>query len=260
MAMVSVTFGGQKVGEYSLDKQVTVVGRDPSCEIHIDNLGVSRTHCQFIRRGNAYVLQDMNSQNGTYVNGKRIGEHFLNDGDEILVGKYTLTFSAQGVAASAPSVPAQKDDLVSDALRTYVMDGAKIRERLSEMRASSPGEPPAAQPAPPMPAGVPSAGAAAGPSGSGPRRAIDHAIDFDPLRPRRPLTATLPRPSAPSGGGMKTVLYLSVAINLVLIGLVAALIVFLLRFAARVGPPQAPASPVPAAEPAQAPAAGPAAQ
>ena len=59
-----------------------VVGREPSCDIHIDNLGISRNHCAFVTKGEAFLVQDLNSSNGTYVNGQKITERFLNDGDE----------------------------------------------------------------------------------------------------------------------------------------------------------------------------------
>ena len=116
MAMVSVVFNGQIIGEFPLDKPAVVVGRDAGCDIQIDNLGISRTHCQFIRRGSQYLVQDMNSSNGTYVNGQKIGEHYLNDGDQILVGKHTLIYQPFRTVASAgpPAPPASYADAAAD--------------------------------------------------------------------------------------------------------------------------------------------------
>src|SRR3982751_2435822 len=92
MAYVTVIFGGKEEKTYPLDKSRLVVGREPKCEIQIDNLGISREHCAFSQRGEAYLIQDLNSSNGTYVNGKKITEHFLNNDDEIIIGKYKLLF------------------------------------------------------------------------------------------------------------------------------------------------------------------------
>jgi predicted component of type VI protein secretion system len=132
MASVVLSFSGREVKTYELDKPATVVGRDPGVDIVVDNLGVSRSHCQFLKRGDVFVIQDMNSSNGTYVNGKRVTEHNLNDNDQIVVGKYTLTYKAQGkAAAKAGPGPA---GVIPDSLNTYMMDGDKIRERLEDMR------------------------------------------------------------------------------------------------------------------------------
>ena len=141
-ATITIIFGGQEQQTFPLDKPSIVVGRDASCDIQIDNLGISRNHCQFLRRGSAYVVQDMNSSNGTFVNGKRIAEHYLNDQDEVIVGKYTLKFRNDEQAAQAQAVE-QKE--VPDTLNTYVMDGTKIQEQLARMRGQgapvAPGQP-----------------------------------------------------------------------------------------------------------------------
>jgi predicted component of type VI protein secretion system len=237
MPSVTVTFGGEVVGEFPVEKNVCVVGREATCEIHIDNLGVSRTHCQFIKRGQAYVLQDMNSANGTYVNGKRVGEHYLNDGDEILIGKHTMKYKAQGVAQPPASATAAPEADMGDALHTYVMDGAKIRERLAGMHATGEEEAPA--PAGQIPgtarlSAVP--GASGGGAGSGaPMKAADHALEFDPLKPRSRPTAQVQRPYHSAGGGgtggdgVKFLLYFSLVTNLVLIGLIVLLIMYLMK-------------------------------
>lgn len=134
-ATVTVIFGGQEQKTIPLDKPRLVVGREPTCEIHIDNLGISRQHCAFAARGEAYVVQDMGSSNGTFVNGRKITEHFLNDADEVMIGKYTLKFKNDAQAAPAPAANAEGEAGVPDTLNTYVMDGAKIQEQLAKMRA-----------------------------------------------------------------------------------------------------------------------------
>jgi predicted component of type VI protein secretion system len=282
MAKITVSLGGVPQGEYPVDEPVAVVGRDASCQIRIDNLGISRTHCQLIKRGDDFVIQDMGSANGTYVNGKRIEEHVLKDGNEILLGKYALKFSLEDVAAAAPEKPKTEAGDMDDVIHTYVMDGEKIRERLGQMRAAGgppedqpvpaaggePAAPPAqAPPAPgtptPRPAPAPSPKEATGPVPPLPRRAMDHALDFDPLKPQ---TQTRARPSAgtqrytrpPAGGGSKALLYMSLATNLLLITLLGVLIAFLWKMMQQQGraapAPRLPTvtSPAPTQAPAEA--------
>lgn len=154
MASVTVIFGGQEQQTYQLDKPKMVVGREPTCEIHIDNLGISRAHCAFVNKNDAFVVQDLGSSNGTYVNGRKVNEHFLNDADEVIIGKYTLKFKNELQAAAVASPEAGAAPGVPDTLNTYVMDGAKIQEQLAKMRASQ-GQ------SGPTPAAAPAAGATA---------------------------------------------------------------------------------------------------
>jgi pSer/pThr/pTyr-binding forkhead associated (FHA) protein len=148
MASVIVIFGGQEQKTFQLDQPRMVVGRDATCEIPIDNLGISRNHCAFAARGEAFVVQDLGSSNGTFVNGRKITEHFLNDGDEIVIGKYTLKFKNEAQVAS-PSAEAKAGDNVPDTMNTYVMDGAKIQEQLAKMRAGQSAQAPASPSGPP---------------------------------------------------------------------------------------------------------------
>src|SRR5947207_2071829 len=140
MASVTVIFGGKEEKTYQLDKSRLVVGREPKCDIQIDNLGISREHCAFSQRGEAYLIQDLNSSNGTYVNGKKITEHFLNNDDEIIIGKYKLLFRND---AQQPAKEAKAADVpIPDTLNTYVMDGPKIQQQLEKMRSGkSPADP-----------------------------------------------------------------------------------------------------------------------
>src|SRR5207245_245512 len=82
----------------------------------------------------SFVLQDLGSSNGTYVNGRKITEHFLNDADEVIIGKYTLRFKNEAQAVAAAAKTPESDTGVPDTLNTYVMDGAKIQEQLAKMR------------------------------------------------------------------------------------------------------------------------------
>ena len=81
-----------------LGPEVTRVGRHPESEIFLDDITVSRRHAEFGREGASYVVKDVGSLNGTYVNRERIEEVTLTSGDEVQIGKFKLVFLATGQA------------------------------------------------------------------------------------------------------------------------------------------------------------------
>jgi pSer/pThr/pTyr-binding forkhead associated (FHA) protein len=88
--------GGGRVGEsFAVDGERMSIGRRPDSEVFLDDVTVSRDHALLIRRGEDWYLDDCGSLNGTYVNRSRIESHRLQEGDEVQVGKYKLTFHAR---------------------------------------------------------------------------------------------------------------------------------------------------------------------
>ena len=88
-----VRSGGGRVGEtFHPSGERTVVGRSPECDIFLDDVTVSRKHAVLSRNGNDFVIEDLGSLNGTFVNRRRIESVNLEDGDELQIGKYRLTF------------------------------------------------------------------------------------------------------------------------------------------------------------------------
>ncbi len=89
--------GGGRVGEsFALDeRERTTIGRRPESDVFLDDVTVSRDHALLIRRAEGWYLDDMGSLNGTYVNRSRIESQRLEEGDEVQIGKYKLTFHAR---------------------------------------------------------------------------------------------------------------------------------------------------------------------
>jgi pSer/pThr/pTyr-binding forkhead associated (FHA) protein len=88
--------GGGKVGQsYPLEGERLTIGRSPDAEIFLDDVTVSRDHAVLVRRSGEWFLDDSGSLKGTYVNRRRIESHKLQDGDELQVGKYKLTYLAR---------------------------------------------------------------------------------------------------------------------------------------------------------------------
>ncbi|WP_077001334.1 FHA domain-containing protein [Variovorax sp. KK3] len=80
------------VRQVNIKGSLTSVGRDPQCDVHIDSLGVSRRHASIHWTGDRFVLTDLASFNGTFVNDQRIESHPLKNGDAITIGDCQLRF------------------------------------------------------------------------------------------------------------------------------------------------------------------------
>jgi len=92
-AALVIRAGGGRVGEsFPLNADRMTIGRRPDSDIFLDDVTVSRDHALLVRRSGDYYLDDLGSLNGTYVNRHRIESHRLEDGDELQVGKFKLTY------------------------------------------------------------------------------------------------------------------------------------------------------------------------
>ena len=95
-AALVIRSGGGRTGEsFSLADDRIAVGRRPDSGIFLDDVTVSRDHAVLVRRGADYWLDDCGSLNGTYVNRRRVESHRLEDGDELQIGKYKLTYRSK---------------------------------------------------------------------------------------------------------------------------------------------------------------------
>ena len=99
MATLKLTFNGEKIEEIELNKEVISIGRKNDNDIHIDNLSVSGHHAKITTVLNDSFVEDLQSTNGTYVNGTLIKKQALIHGDIIRIGKHELVYD--NVEASA---------------------------------------------------------------------------------------------------------------------------------------------------------------
>lgn len=84
---------GAKAGSrYPVTKQFTTIGRHPESDIFLDDVTVSRRHAEVHRDGEAVLISDAGSLNGTYLNRSRIESGSLRSGDEVQIGKFKLVF------------------------------------------------------------------------------------------------------------------------------------------------------------------------
>jgi len=82
---------GPEIGtRYSVVGEQTTLGRVPDCDIQLDDFTVSRQHAVVVRQGSAWLIRDLGSLNGTYVNGERVEEAALTQGDDVQIGRFRL--------------------------------------------------------------------------------------------------------------------------------------------------------------------------
>ncbi|WP_159796796.1 FHA domain-containing protein [Puerhibacterium puerhi] len=104
-ALLVVQHGGS--GErFLLDSDRVVAGRSEHADIFLDDVTVSRKHAEFVREGERFLVRDVGSLNGTYVNRQRIDVAALATGDEVQIGKFRMSFHASPQAPREPSAPA----------------------------------------------------------------------------------------------------------------------------------------------------------
>ena len=95
-ALLVVQKGPGAGSRFLLDQDTVHAGRHPDSEIFLDDVTVSRRHAEFVRQGRAYVVRDVGSLNGTYLNRERLDEATMAHGDEVQIGKFKLVFLAPG--------------------------------------------------------------------------------------------------------------------------------------------------------------------
>ncbi|PZR52785.1 FHA domain-containing protein [Xylanimonas oleitrophica] len=97
---------GAGVGErFLLDSDRAVAGRSEHADIFLDDVTVSRKHAEFVREGDRFVVRDIGSLNGTYVNRNRIDVAVLTTGDEVQIGKFRMSFQASPQAPRETTAP-----------------------------------------------------------------------------------------------------------------------------------------------------------
>jgi len=82
---------GPEIGtRYMLEGDQVTVGRVPDNDIQLDDFTVSRQHAVLVRQGDAWLVRDLGSLNGTYINSRRVDESVVQHGDEVQVGRFRL--------------------------------------------------------------------------------------------------------------------------------------------------------------------------
>lgn len=132
MAKLVLTLDGALLGEQDLDKELVTIGRRPNNDLHIDNLAVSGSHAVVRTIGNDSFLEDLDSTNGTMVNGKPIKKHILQHGDVIELGKYQIRYVNEAAvnagAVGGASADFEKTMIIRPSAMKAVAPAAAVTE------------------------------------------------------------------------------------------------------------------------------------
>lgn len=121
--------------QIQLDTTPVTIGRDPTCGLHLDAQSMSRTHAEIDRTAHGYVLRDLGSRNGTFLNGERIDHtaHPLRDGDEIVfAGVTTFRFIDPAATPAAPLIGRLSGVWIEPESRAVWVDAQRIDPPLSQ--------------------------------------------------------------------------------------------------------------------------------
>ncbi len=162
MAKLIMSVDGTVLKEIALIKERTTVGRKPHNDIQVDNLAVSGEHAAIITILNDSFIEDLNSTNGTLVNGKPIKKHFLQNNDVIEIGKHKLKFFSDAPVLSAAADFERTMIIRKPSATSMPAAGASLLARQADMRPvaatmAPPSAPAAAPPAAPIAPGAASA-------------------------------------------------------------------------------------------------------
>jgi pSer/pThr/pTyr-binding forkhead associated (FHA) protein len=124
MAKLILKFRDATLQDIPITKSTVTIGRVDKNDIKIENLAVSRQHAKIVQDGGRYIMEDLSSLNGTFVNEKRVMKCILRNGDEILVGKHTLVFMDE----EEKPIEMRKDIDISLVERAVMLDTKKQRE------------------------------------------------------------------------------------------------------------------------------------
>src|SRR5580765_3420582 len=137
---LTLSLKGQTVQTYEFNRESISVGRDPLCEIYVDNPGVSRQHFRITRGEQGdYRIADQGSSNGTYLNDRPIQVASLRDGDTIQFSKYSLLVGLEELVGG--KIPARSSGPAVGDGATVMLSPSEVRGMMADTRQQSGGAP-----------------------------------------------------------------------------------------------------------------------
>ncbi len=130
MARLVLMFNKQVIKEYPFLEDNVTVGRNEDNTIAIENLAVSGYHARIDKTGSDFILTDLQSTNGTFVNDKKVVTHKLSHGDNVIIGKHVILFVGTEKGKVQEEIEAKKMDMD----KTMMLDTAKQKELLSKQQ------------------------------------------------------------------------------------------------------------------------------
>ena len=121
-ALYQIDDDGSRAERWEIDEESVVVGRNGRAQVNIKDEGLSRRHFLIQREGRDYFIKDLNSRNGTWVDGRRVYAEKLHDNDHILAGRTLFLFADQ------PESPISADKLLTGPHGTVMISAASEPE------------------------------------------------------------------------------------------------------------------------------------
>jgi len=103
MLRVTLTYKGTELKTYDTDKKEITIGRREDCDIPLDNIGISKKHARIYRKESSYWIEDLDSTNGTLLNGEKVRSAQLAEGDTVRVIKFELKISYPKAQPATPT-------------------------------------------------------------------------------------------------------------------------------------------------------------
>jgi len=123
MLKMLLKFNDKLLKTIETGKRELFIGRNPGSDIVIDNLGVSDKHASIVEKDGQYAIKDLDSTNGTFVNGKRIAKAVLEINSEILIGKHSLII--EEIRSQGSSQPSKTE-------KTMKLETSQYKEMLKK--------------------------------------------------------------------------------------------------------------------------------
>jgi pSer/pThr/pTyr-binding forkhead associated (FHA) protein len=132
MPILALKFKDTAIGDFQLQKGLSLtIGRRKNNDVVIDNLAVSGHHAKIDSVGDGFVLIDLQSKNGSFVNEKIINTHWLKGGDVVNIGKHSLCFNY----TEDEKIPDDRSDKID---KTMVMDTSQYRSMVKKSKPDVP--------------------------------------------------------------------------------------------------------------------------
>lgn len=141
MLKVEVRLQNRVLSHYALEKSPVVIGRDPSCDVAVDNALLSRRHARIVAENGKFYVEDLQSTNGISLRGKKVEREELASGDEIRIDKFSFL-------VHFPEPEKKPKPLLPDFMGTMQLDAKTLEAKLRDV----PPAPPAPAKETPLPA------------------------------------------------------------------------------------------------------------
>ena len=130
MLKISLKFHDRVLKEIENDQDKITIGRNEDNDIQINNMAVSGNHARITRDQDDYYIEDLNSTNGTFVNGEKIRKRILNEDDEITIGKHTIIINGKSNGNKHQRV------MLGDIEKTWRLETEQYKEMLQRQTES----------------------------------------------------------------------------------------------------------------------------